>query len=38
MTDHGGYVCPVPHCGHREFVQSLIDDHVRKMHPEEKRP
>ena len=38
MTDHGGFVCPVPHCGHREFVQSLIDDHVRKMHPEEKRP
>ena len=35
MTDHGGYVCP--HCGHREFVQSLIDDHVRKMHPEESR-
>jgi hypothetical protein len=37
MSDKGGYVCPVPYCGHREFVQTLIDDHVRDMHPEESR-
>lgn len=38
MTDvRGGYVCPVAWCDHREFVQSLIDQHVRQEHPEETR-
>ena len=45
MTDvRGGYLCP--HCPqqpakaqHREFVQSLLDQHIRRHHPtQEKRP
>lgn len=38
VSDKGGYVYPVSWCGHREFVQSLIDLHVKREHPEEKRP
>jgi hypothetical protein len=33
--DRGGFTCPVSWCDHREFIQSLLDQHIRLCHPEE---
>jgi hypothetical protein len=31
----GGFVCPVPGCGHREFIRHFLDQHIATAHPDQ---
>ena len=30
----GGYRCPIPGCDQRRVIQQLLDQHIRREHPD----